>query len=194
MAQVLRTATLLSIIEQTPSLKSALCWLDPDKGLVFAPEVGNARYALDFGNERIVDLRPDAAGVTGAHPRSEEREPATIWPEGRSGRQTGNFQLILEGERFGAISQKQLLLVALTEIERRRAGTLDKVSREKSRTKRAVSRNRNDLNDNPKLIKHSAQIDGGWWVFTNNSFPETEKFIRRAAHLAGLHVDIRRLN
>jgi hypothetical protein len=69
---------------------------------------------------------------------------------------------------------------------------LDKLSAEKGRTKRPVARRRELLYEDPKLSKYADEIEGGWWIATNNSYPEVEKFIRRAGFHAGLHVEVRR--
>ena len=132
--------------------------------------------------------RSRANAASDAHPSSADLTAAS----GRIGRRTGDFSLILEGRLLSAPSQRALLLVGLRHIERIRPGTLDKLASEKARTKRVVARRRESLYGRPQLLKHAEQIEGVWWVATNNSFGEVQKFIRRAAFHAGLHVDIRR--
>lgn len=147
-----------------------------------------------------LSVRPASAEGSGVAPTRAtrvEHGAASNWrdielPTECPGRRTGNFSIVLEGEVVPAKSQRDLLLVGLTAIERMRPGSLEKLSCERGRTKRPVARMRELLYGDARLAKHAARIEGGWWVATNNSFPEVEKFIRRAAFHAGLHVEIRR--
>ena len=104
----------------------------------------------------------------------------------------GAHSLVLQGRIIPAGSYQELLLSGLQTIELFRPGTLALLARDKGRSKRIVSRERDGLYDRPGPGKSAQRIDGGWWVATNNSGDEVEKFIRRAAVHAGIEVEIRR--
>lgn len=123
----------------------------------------------------------------------DREAPRPVFDDGiAGGRRTGRFALVLEGTLYPARSQKELLVVALRRIERERPGTMERLSADKGRTKRPVARSREQLYRDAHLARHAERIDADWWAATNNSFPEVEKVIRRAAFHAGLHVEIRR--
>lgn len=207
MAAVMDVGRLTALLGQAAGHGAALAWIE-DAQLLIGPNLGQPRGRIDFAREqfdKVGDHAPDSAD----QPRSRHedrsgpvvtRQDGTTQPPllldcaapGTPGRRTGNFALVLEGKIIPARSQRALLLGALQAIERTRPGTMDKLAAEKGRTKRPVARRRELLYEDVKLSKYAEQIEGGWWVATNNSFPEVEKFIRRAAFHAGLHVEIRR--
>lgn len=193
MAEHIGAERLIALIRRAASRGASVAWIDPAYGLVLGDQTGSGRCYIDIGKEEIVAI---GAGREGAE-LPDSPPPVIGAPvldlelNEPGGRRTGSYRLTLEGRIFGAKSQKQLLLLGLQLIERERPGSLEKLSVEKSRTKRVVSRERASLNKNPSLaLKFSERIEGDWWVFTNNSFGETTKFLRRAAFLAGLHVKI----
>lgn len=217
MAQLIGVSALCRLLAAGEKAGSKFAWI-ADEGLMLGAEFGAPDFSVDLGVETLVvmprtrtnasaqisqdtpaaaphrrnthlDLAPSPAAQS-----AQSSMPALFSLPSFPGRQTGAYRLVLEGEIYAARSQKELLLIGLSAIELARPGTLAKLEREKSRTKRVVSRRRDALNDDPQLAeKFSQPIEDGWWVFTNNSFPETEKFLRKAGFHAGLHVDIQKL-
>lgn len=203
MAALMDIGTLGGLLKDATAAGCRLAWVE-DGRLLAGAQVREAAFSIDFAGERLVavaDRRPD--GV--AHHPDDSRQARlndpviarapsadVVSPPSLSGRRTGNFSLILEGKLHYAKSQRELLRDGLQAIERARPGTLEKLSMEKARTKRPVSRRREGLYEDVKLAKHADQIEGGWWVATNNSFSEVEKYLRRAAYHAGLHLELRR--
>lgn len=181
-----------------------LAWVEKGS-LVLGERWGEARFAVDFTAEALQPVHGDGTVGLAAEPQAERgrdvrpsaSEPAATprWVDPGpvpGGRRTGHFALILEDQLIPARSQRELLRLALQAMERARPGTLDKLSAEKGRTKRPVARRRELLYEDAKLSRYAEFIEGGWWMATNNSFSEVEKFIRRAGFHAGLNVEIRR--
>ncbi len=199
MATVMEVDQLNALLTKAAAGGCSLAWIE-DGTLLTGSSFGRAVYAIDFAHEKLARINTaqdgreasGAAGDENPRPVSEVRNaPAPrLDVPGVEGRRTGNFSLLLEGKLVPAQSQRALLLVALQEIERARPGTLEKVSAEKGRTKRPVARRRELLYEDPKLSRYAEQIEGNWWVATNNNAWEVQKVIRRAAFHAGLHVDI----
>lgn len=209
MAAVIGVKTLNELILRAERHGARFAWIDGEGRLCFARHYGATSFMADFSQE---SLHPEPAATSGvgtgkftdgrrasdASVKTDARPPAqpveNLDIPSYADRQTGHYRMILEGRPLPARSQKELLLVGLTAIERRRPQTLQKLAAERSRTKRVVARDRDELNANVQLARRfSRQIEGGWWVFTNNSFPECEKFLRRAAFHAGLHIDVEKL-
>lgn len=218
MAQVVSIPRLAALLDSAERRGARFAWIEAQT-LLLGAELGVPAFVVDLGAETLTRSDVDPSGSTrDAAPSPDRRDVAAQTAPARSSapptavgeahaaipdqfelpafgaRRTGAYRLTLEGKSFAARSQKEALLLGLSAIERARPGTLAKLEQDKTRTKRAVSRRREALNDDPRLAERfSQQIEGGWWAFTNNSYPETQKFVRRAAFHAGLHVRIEKL-
>jgi hypothetical protein len=72
-------------------------------------------------------------------------------------------------------------------IENQRPGTLKKLEAQKASTRRIVASRPDLLFERPDLVrKYSAELMPGWFVGTNNSSRDVEKYLRKAAQLADL--------
>ncbi|MCY4419774.1 MAG: hypothetical protein OXC42_00710 [Gammaproteobacteria bacterium] len=56
----------------------------------------------------------------------------------------------------------------------------------RSRNRNLVAKNRADLYNKPHLIKHSTQLENGWWLGTNLSTLQIRKHIKTACSVAGV--------
>ena len=209
MAEVISVDRLIQLLTEARARGGKFAWIDRER-LRIGASLGDTEMSVSLGSESLINedaeastRSPDArtaerlAGSVAA-PSEDRRAPDALPPQWKlpafAGRATGSYRLALEGEIYAARSQKELLLIGLCAIERARPGTLAKLSADKTRTKRAVAKERSALNDNPEIAERfSQEIEGGWWVLTNNSYAETEKFLRRAGFHAGLKVDVRKL-
>lgn len=106
-------------------------------------------------------------------------------------RSTGPCAADFGPERVTATSQKELLIRSLLYLEARTPGTLHRLSQEPSGSKKVVAKERSQLYRLPRLQRFATQIEGGWWVGTNNNRAETQRFIRIAARLAGVGEIVR---
>jgi hypothetical protein len=149
-------------------------WLDEKRGLV-GGEYPNPAWRYDFAAETTVAFQV-------APPQKQARTSLLSFAK----RITELHEFEVLGATYLVGSQKQLLVETLRVIEAARPGTLDQLSRKKRRTKRVVSRTREALYDKPHRESHSQEIPGGFFVATNNSYPEAMSFVREAAQIAGL--------
>ena len=93
----------------------------------------------------------------------------------------------LRARRVNCRSLKQLLSSGLRALDELRPGTLEKLYHLKPRSRRIVARHPQELFNRDDLIeKYSEQLMHGWWYGTNNSANETEIWLRRACHCAGM--------
>ncbi len=211
MAIVLECERLVALLGEAVSRGAPLVWLAAGD-LHVGASPGTPTFRVDLAGETLVPYRevrtrrpPAGSSGRGSANPGKPAEPRNARDEGPersatpqagrppASRRTGSFSVILDGTHIPATSQKALLLVALQALERAKPGTLERLAAERGRTKRVVARQREDLYDDPRLGERFSQsIEGGWWVATNNSFPETEKFIRRAAFHAGCEVELQR--
>lgn len=181
MAALMGTGNLARLLEGAAA-SARFAWIKGGE-LSIGSDPSAPEFIVDFAKETLVPIGRAVA-------TSEPPEP-TILPN-HAGRRTGRFRAAVEDRMIVAQSAKTLLIGTLAHIEMIRPGTLEKLASEKGRTKRIVSRNRDDLYEDPGLRNLSELIDGGWWVATNNSFEEIAKFIGRAAFHAGLTVKVGR--
>jgi hypothetical protein len=149
-------------------------WLD-EKCRLVGGEYPNPAWRYDFAAEAAVAVEAVAP-----------QKPARTSLLGSAKRITELHEFEVLGATFLVGSQKQLLVEALRRIEEARPGTLDQLSKKKRRTKRVVSRSREALYDTPHKPSHSQEIPGGFFVATNNSYPEAMSFLREAVRIAGL--------
>ena len=206
MAAVMGLERVRNLLNEAAMLGCSVAWMEAG-ALRMGDGLGKPRYAIDFVRERLVELRPEKRGsAPGRRDETRAAEAKTGLDAGKgdalqvvepsaaamAGRRTGHYAVVLEGKIIPATSFQSLLLATLETIEGLRPGTLDKLSRDRSKGKRIAARERDLLYKTPRAPKFSKQIAGGWWVAINNSGDEVEKFIRRAAFHAGLDVDIRR--
>ncbi len=194
MAAVIQISKAVGLLNEARNSGLSLLWIEGNAiALGFAPS--HTELRLDLISESLVsepNRRPAGNGCTeqtGA--ACAGKNASRVLSRSEGGRRTGHYSVSIDGARHDATSQKSLLLVALAAIERARPGTLEKLSQEKGRTKRIVARNRDNLHANPILgRKFGVRLNDEWWLTTNNSFAETQRFIRRAAWHAGMTVDI----
>ncbi|WP_254027898.1 hypothetical protein [Mesorhizobium ventifaucium] len=105
----------------------------------------------------------------------------------KASRKSGNYQLVVFGEKFDAYSLKELLGTGLRALEKHKPGTLEKLSKIKTTTKRIVAHDPAALFDSEGLSeKFSMQLMNGWWYGTNNSAQETDAWLKRACDCAGV--------
>jgi hypothetical protein len=106
---------------------------------------------------------------------------------GETTRRTGEFEVSLLGQTIRSGSLKSLLAKFLQEIERHRPGTLSSLTEVKARTRRIVARKKEDLFDNPHLAEgFSEPLGNGWFVNTNNSKQQVQRWLEEATKAGGL--------
>ncbi len=143
----------------------------PGKGLCIGESPFQPRAVFDFSEERFVGIG----------------EAAKIAPTSISQRRTGQFEVLLEGKMLSSNSLKALLMDFLTEIESAHPGTWEALTKVKARTRRIISRSKEDLFDSPHLVDDFAvPIGSGWYTNTNNSKQQVARWLEEATKAAGL--------
>jgi hypothetical protein len=105
----------------------------------------------------------------------------------KASRRSGKYQLRAFDMTIDTYSLKDLLGEGLRILEKHKPGMLEKLSHVKARTKKIVARNPADLFDTPGLSNEFAQkLTDEWWYGTNNSTPETIKWLKRACDCGGV--------
>lgn len=105
----------------------------------------------------------------------------------KASRRRGEYCLSVFGETTTLYSLKDLLAAGLIALEKHRPGTLDKLSKIKTTTKRIVAHDAAHLYDAKGLSeKYAVSLGSGWWYGTNNSAQETEAWLKRACECAGV--------
>jgi len=176
MAQIAAAMTLNSELQRAlVGEPTIMAWIDDGRFVI--GDYPNVTSTFDFGAERFVRSGP---------PRKEappEQNPFV-------GRYTGSVFLTILGTKHRFISRKALLVGALRLIEAARSGTLKNLAKYKPRTKRVVAQKPELLYENSALAeKFSMELMPGWFVATNNSTAEIDRYIRKAAELACLAWD-----
>ena len=102
-------------------------------------------------------------------------------------------ELVIHGESFHYKNPTDAMVIVFKELERREPGFYqrfynDSRNRNRSNTRRIIAQDARGLynSDNPRYKKAYKQLGGGWIISTYNSKQTIEKFIKRAADVAGL--------
>lgn len=198
MAMLSTREALVACLGAKPASSFPHVWLSGSGGLV-AGVYPKASVRFDFGSEAFVDCKDTAVS----------HEPNANTPVDTSASDTGavsgkrRISLIHEAPRWTQTieietpdcvyvvgSATRALITGLELLEELVPGTLEKLSIQKSRSKRPVSRTRNELFDLATQLKYSHQLKNGYWVGTNNKSEEALNYVRRAVELAGLNGKI----
>ena len=174
MVGIAHTTSLMQSFTHDPSLAGTHVWLDPTLGLVTGT-FPKALAKFDFTEERLVALTDTSA--------SHEKKRISHLPQAR--RVVKRYELETDKEIHLFGSATQLLVEGLNLLEELTPGTLEKFSRLKGRSKRAVAKSRDELYDLPRPEKYSQQLKSGFYVATNNKDSEARGFLRQAAEFAG---------
>jgi hypothetical protein len=163
-----------------------------DHSLALGTDPLKPSTVIDFSSEEVRSYTnsPTGSGMATAV-ESLSADPAlrtgAMHAYQRTTRNLGIRWFELNGDRTECGSVKGLLLKGLRSIETQYQGTIEKLSHIKKRTKRIVARDRNDLFEDPKLVKkYSEPLLDAWWVGTNNSSAEVEAWLKQAVSMAGL--------
>ena len=102
-------------------------------------------------------------------------------------------ELVIRGESLHYKNPTDAMVIVFKELERREPGFYqrfynDSRNRNRSNTRRIIAQDARGLynSDNPRYKKAYKQLGGGWIISTYNSKQTIEKFIKRAADVAGL--------
>lgn len=179
MAQISITAIdaskLTKLLAATNAGKNLKVWVLTQDELAFGIDPPLRMGTIDLIHEQV---HPNGHVVPAAMTK-----PLTT----RRSRRTGQYLLEIKGRTIECASLKEMLAEGLRALEAHKKGTLDKLSAVKSRTRRIVSRDPSKLFDKSHLEeKHAEPLMEGWWYGTNNSAPETNRWLRQACTIAGL--------
>ncbi len=142
-------------------------------------------WTIDLSKEHIVPYEPSRPN--GAESPIENKVSIRQTSETRATRRSGDYWFELLGQRSDFPSLREMLRAALLGLEEARAGTLDKLSLIKPRSKRIVAREKRLLFSNDAQVdEYAEQLGNGWWFGTNNSAQETNAWLERACSCAGL--------
>lgn len=178
MAHFILTTKLIELLRIAQGEGNTYAQITEKGQLALGPDPLHPASTIDLSGEVI---RPLTASSVVA-PITEKPSTAR-----RLSRQTGKYLLDIRGKTSVCTSLKELLAEGLRGLEHYKAGTLDKLSRVKHRTKRIVAREARSLFDQPHLAQDYAErLMDGWWYGTNNSADETKRWLKQACEIAGL--------
>ena len=105
----------------------------------------------------------------------------------RDQRRARALQLEILGERFPARSAREVLTLALQQLQRLDNNFLRSLSRRRGRKRRIVARSPLDLYPGrPDLSKLAYKLDKDWWVGTNYSVKDVKRILTVACEVAGI--------
>jgi hypothetical protein len=141
-------------------------------------------FAFDFISETFASETGKAA------PTPWVQAIAAPEPTLLHGRTTGVYSVDIKGSRRSFGSMKQLLKETILQLSQGDETFLQRLSNEKSRTRRIVARRPEELFSKPHLVKaHAEELIPGWWLNTNNSAEQVKKWIFVAARIANLTLN-----
>jgi hypothetical protein len=149
--------------------------------LGLGPDPLQPKMIIDFSKEQVSPNSSEEIGVS--FPLAGNDRVT----EAKSARRSGDYWFELNDRRIDCRSLKELLAEGLKAIEKRRPGTLEKLSHIKPRTRRIVAHEPRELFDQAHLSKQFAEkLINGWYYGTNNSAHETNTWLERACSCGGL--------
>ncbi|MGR3342267.1 MAG: hypothetical protein ACU0DI_03430 [Paracoccaceae bacterium] len=162
--------------------KNPHVWIDSDVGLLFGT-FPDARFSYDFGIDELVKIEEKVSSEPLEPEQNTKAEISLIY---QAKRITDIYEIETRESIYRVGSAIQALVVGLELIEELVPGTLEKLSKQKGRSKRPVSKERDQLYDMKSQMDKSERLKNGYWVATNNKASESIGYVRRAAQLAGL--------
>lgn len=177
MAALASTGKLREALSELPDA-ARYVWIDPVAGLV-AGNFPDATHGFDFAAEHF---KP----ISRAANQGKRRESLL----GRAGRVRAISRIETPDVIYEVGSATQLLVEGLNIVERMRPGTVARLAAIKGRSKRPVSPTREGLYDYPHPPEHSARLDNGFFVATNNKAREAIGFLEQAIQIAGLEREV----
>ena len=196
MAQISTRETLSRCLESKPAGRWPHVWVTTD-GVLVVGEFPNVRATFDFGAEcfRDTDQASDV-GSSGPVPNppagqslalvvvNAEKKQISLIHE--APRWTETIEIETPDAVYKVGSATRALITGLELVEGLVPGTLERLSKQKGRSKRPVSLNRQDLYDLPSQAQYAHKMKNGYWVGTNNKADEAISWVERATRLAGL--------
>lgn len=194
------TATFTSTFMPAPKLgamlssdtcRNMVIWVLDVNRLVLGTDPLRPTQVIDFQEEKIGPYnqvgRPQPAEPPGTR---LPVTPSTVPPNvnrPKLSRRSGDYWFEINGHRTACGSLKEVLSGGLRALQEARPGTLEKLSHIKPRSKHIVAHDPNHLFTNPELVKTCTErLVNGWWYGTNNSAPETNRWLERACQMSGL--------
>jgi len=191
MACYIPTSRLVDLIQLADKQRNMFVTVQTSTRLSLGTDPLHPTKIIDLSTEQIQPYSPtrnDTANGSSTVQSARVR-PAQSTPD-EFRRSSGKYWFELHGKRVECRSQKEVLIKALRSLENDKPGTLEKLSSIKPRSRHIVARDRQHLFENEKLQseieKYSKRLSDGWWVGTNNSWPETNVWLERACDCAGL--------
>lgn len=114
--------------------------------------------------------------------------PSTVEPRLQGiGRASGLYTVEINGSARSYPNLKNLLADTVTILGSEVPGFMDRLQSEKARSRRLVSRKREELFDKQHLARdHAIQLENGWWLNTNNSKDQVRRWLNVIARCANL--------
>jgi hypothetical protein len=136
----------------------------------------------------VIDLSKEVLRSLNGNEDTPAPQPITrIVAERKASRKSGKYYLDFMGKIVDCDSLASTLAEGLKALEHHKPGTLNKLSGISPRSKRIVSRNRNDLFPTKKKVdEFTEKLVDGWYFGTNNSNDETKRWLERACEVAGV--------
>lgn len=179
MAHFIPTMKLVDLLRTAEGQGNTYAQITEKGQLALGPDPLHPASIIDLSGEVIRSIVTNSTTV--------ELSPEKPLAARRLSRQTGKYLLDIRGKTNVCTSLKELLAEGLRGLEQHKAGTLDRLSKVKHRTRRIVAREARDLFDKPHLAQdYAEQLMPGWWYGTNNSADETRRWLKQACEIAGL--------
>lgn len=160
-------------------------WLDGSSGLVVG-KYPDATNQFDFTTEQFAPLASHAS--RGDAPLADPKRVISLLS--KAGRVRSISRIETPQAIYEVGSATQMLVEGLNIVERLRPGTIAKLSLGKGRTKRPTAASREELYDVAHPPEHSAQLENGYYVATNNKAHEAIGYLKRAIQIAELEKDV----
>jgi hypothetical protein len=196
MAQISTRETLSKCLDSKQAVRWPHVWVTTD-GVLVVGEFPNVRATFDFGAECFRDTdqasdvgssspvpSPPAGPSLDLEVVNAEKQQISLIHE--APRWTETIEIETPDARYKVGSATRALITGLELVEILAPGTLSLLSKEKGRSKRPVSINREDLYDLPSQAQYAHKLKNGYWVGTNNKADEAIRYVERATELAGL--------
>lgn len=183
MATVISASKLIQLLRSAGPAESTFVRILDDQKLAVGSNPLQPTHEICFTSEKVLKHSANTLRVDSEAPSAFAKN----YNVGAGGRRMGSYYFELHDQKVLCTSVKDTLKKSLVALENRYPGTLERLSRNKGRTRRIVARERKQLFDKPHLVEaYSEQLMNGWWVGTNNSTAETVVWLKRAAECAGL--------
>ena len=94
---------------------------------------------------------------------------------------------VFNGQRVECDAGNKTLAKILEMLHERDPGFMPRFAdATRKRTRRVVAQNRDDLNDDPRMVRWAVELNNGWWMTSHIRTANIRKWTRKACEIAGI--------